>query len=66
MVELLTAKEVKHMLNVSLPLVYKLADQRRIPCIRIPCPGNGTEKPRTLVRFELKDVLDFIEKHRQG
>ncbi len=64
--ELISAKQVKKILKVSLPYVYRLADQGRIPCVRIPCPGEGTERPRTLVRFKLKDVLNFVEKHYQG
>ena len=57
------AKDVKRMLKVSLPLVYKLAENGRLPCVRIPCPGNGKVKPRTLVRFKMKDVYAFIEAH---
>jgi hypothetical protein len=60
---LLDAKEVKKILRCSLPLVYKLADRGQIPCIRIPCPGIGTERTRTMVRFKKADVLSFIEKH---
>jgi hypothetical protein len=60
---LIDAKDVKRMLKVSLPLVYKLADQGRLPCIRIPCLGKGTKKPRTIVRFKLQDVLTFVERH---
>jgi hypothetical protein len=61
--ELLDAKDVKRMLKVSLPLVYKLADQGRLPCIRIPCLGEGTDKPRSLVRFKVEDVHRFVEEH---
>lgn len=60
---LLDAKDVKKMLKVSLPLVYKLAEQNRLPCVRIPCPGKGTTKPRTLVRFKREDVYQFISQH---
>jgi len=62
-IDLITAKEVKRILRVSLPLVYKLAEQKRLPCVRIECPGEGTKKPRTLVRFKLEDVQEFIERH---
>jgi len=61
--ELLNAKDVKRMLRVSLPLVYKLAEAGRLPCVRIPCPGQGKKKPRTIVRFKLEDVHGFIENH---
>lgn len=61
--QLLTPKEVQRLLKCSLPLVYKLADRGQLPCVRWPCPGEGTEKPRTMVRFKTKDVLEFIEKN---
>lgn len=63
--QLLDAKEVKRLLKCSLPLVYKLAQRKQIPCIRIPCPGEGSQKPKSLVRFKRNDVLMFIEKHYQ-
>ena len=62
---LLDAKEVKRLLKCSLPLVYKMAERSQIPCVRIPCPGEGLKKPKTLVRFKKNDVLMFIEKHYQ-
>jgi hypothetical protein len=61
--ELITAKDVKKILKVSLPLVYKLAEQGRLSCVRIPCPGKGLKKVRTIVRFKPGDVLEFLEKH---
>jgi len=61
--ELLDAKDVKKILRCSLPLVYKMAEQKRIPCVRWECPGKGKEKPRTMVRFKLSDIMEFIEKH---
>jgi len=57
---LLDAKDVKRLLKCSLPLVYKIADKGRIPCIRIPCPGLGTRK-KELVRFKMDDVKAFVE-----
>ncbi|MFC1866566.1 helix-turn-helix domain-containing protein [Thermodesulfobacteriota bacterium] len=57
---LLDAREVKRLLRCSLPLVYKMADQGRIPCIRWECPGEGKKKSRTMVRFKLQDILGFI------
>lgn len=62
-IDLVTAKDVQRLLKVSLPLVYKLAEQGRLRCVRIPCPGEGRTKPRTLVRFKKEDVLAFIEGH---
>ena len=62
---LLNANEVRHLLKCSLPLIYKMAQQRQIPCIRWKCPGRGKEKPRTMVRFKREDVFKFIEDHYQ-
>jgi len=61
--ELLDAKEVRKILKCSLPLVYKLAERGQIPCVRWECPGEGTKKPRTVVRFKKNDVIQFVEKH---
>jgi excisionase family DNA binding protein len=61
-VELLDAKEVKRILKVSLPFVYKLAERGQLPCVRIPCMGEG-DRARTVVRFKLADVQAFIEQH---
>ena len=60
--ELLDAKEVKRILKVSLPFVYKLAERGQLPCVRIPCMGDG-ERARTVIRFKLADVQAFIEQH---
>jgi predicted DNA-binding transcriptional regulator AlpA len=60
---LLDAKEVKRLLRCSLPWVYKAAEQELLPCVRIPCPGNGKKKPKTMVRFKREDVLAFIQKY---
>jgi hypothetical protein len=63
---LLDAKDVKCILRCSLPLVYKLADQGRLPAVRIPCPGVGKERQRAMVRFKAEDVQRFIEEHYSG
>lgn len=60
---LLDAKDVKYILRCSLPLIYKLADEGRLPAVRIPCPGAGKERQRTIVRFKREDVEQFILKH---
>jgi hypothetical protein len=59
---LLTAADVKKILKVSLPLVYKMADRGQLPCVRWECPGAGEAKPRTMVRFKLEDIMNFVEK----
>jgi len=60
---LLDAHEVKCLLKCSLSLVYRLAERGQIPCIRWKCPGEGKKKPRTMVRFKIKDIFDFIERN---
>lgn len=62
---LLNANEVRRLLKCSLPLIYKMAQQGQIPCVRWACPGGGKEKPRTMVRFKRKDVWAFIEANYQ-
>lgn len=63
---LLTAQDVKKILRCSLPLVYKLAERGQLPCVRWDSPGKGTSKPRTMVRFKLDDVMEFINEHYQA
>ncbi|MCK4604919.1 MAG: helix-turn-helix domain-containing protein [Deltaproteobacteria bacterium] len=60
---LLTPKDVRKILKCSLPLIYKMAGRGQLPCIRWECPGVGTKKPRTTVRFKPSDVRAFIQKH---
>lgn len=64
-INLLDAKDVKKILKCSLNLVYVLANRGQLPCVRWNAPGIGTIKPRTMLRFQLQDVLSFIEKNRQ-
>ena len=60
---LLDAKDVKKILRCSLPLVYKMAERGQLPCVRWECPGKGTDKIRTTVRFKLDDVMEFINQN---
>ena len=60
---LLDAKQVKKLLRCSLPLIYRMAERGQLPCVRWECPGEGTEKHRSMVRFKAKDVFDFVERH---
>jgi len=57
---LLTPKEVSKILGCSLPYVYKIAERKLVPCVRIPCPGKGNQK-KTMVRFKQADLISFIE-----
>lgn len=59
--ELLDPKDVRRILKVSLPYVYKLAERGQLACVRIHCPGEG-KKARSLLRFKLSDVQAFIER----
>ena len=61
---LLDAKEVKRLLRCSLPLVYKMANQGRLPCVRWECLGRG-DRAKTMVRFKLTDILEFVEANYQ-
>ena len=62
--ELLTPKDVKKILRCSLPWIYKAAHAGVLPCVLIPCPGLGVRK-KSMVRFEVEAIRDFIEKHRK-
>jgi hypothetical protein len=62
---LLTAKDVKNLLNCSLPLVYKMADRGQIPCIRWNCPGEEGKREKTVVRFQKNDLMAFIEQNKK-
>ncbi len=61
--ELLTPKDIKKTFRCSLAMVYKMAERGQIPCIRIPCLGDGKKRSRDMIRFKKEDVLDFIETH---
>ena len=63
--QLLTVKDVQKILRVSLPQVYRLAERGQLECIRWKCPGNGKEKKRSTVRFEMDVIMAFIENHRK-
>jgi predicted DNA-binding transcriptional regulator AlpA len=65
-IELLNAKQVQKILRCSLALIYKMAERGQLPHIRWECPGEGKKKPRTMVRFKLSEVLDFIERHSES
>jgi len=58
--EILSPKQVKDLLKVSLPTVYRMAEKRVLPCIRW---GTGTKQT---LRFKQSDVFDFIEQNYTG
>ena len=60
---LLTAKDVKRLLGVSLPLVYLMAERKQLSCVRWDCPGQGGKRKRQTLRFRLTDVIAFIDRH---
>lgn len=60
MADLLKATDVKQMLNVSLPYVFKLVERGKLPCVRYP--GLGKKAKKDLLRFKKEDVLAFIER----
>ena len=61
--ELLTAKQVRKILQCSLSMVYKLADKGLIGSV--PMPTALESGGRGMVRFTLDDVLAFIGKHHR-
>ena len=61
--DLIKVKKTALMLDVSAPLVYKMAERGQLPCVRWKCPGKGTEKPREMLRFKRSDIVEFIEQH---
>ena len=61
--ELLTPKEVQATLKCSLAYVYKLYERGHLPALVFPIMGEGTEKPRSMIRFKRSDVVKFIENH---
>ena len=64
--DLLTAKEVKGILKVSLPCVYKMAARRQIPSVKWSAPVENGKRPKTTTRFKRSDVQAFIEDHYRG
>ena len=60
---LIDAGDVSRLLKCSVPLIYKMAERGQVPCIRWRCLGDGTKRTRTMLRFKVKDILDFIEKN---
>jgi hypothetical protein len=61
--ELLTPKETKAILKCSLAYVYKLYERGHLPAVVMPNMGEGTEKPRSMVRFRREDITIFINNH---
>lgn len=50
----LSPKELKDVLGISLPTVYRLIDERKLPAFKI---GNS-------LRFLREDVIAYLESHR--
>jgi hypothetical protein len=57
---LLTANDVKRILNCSLPQVYKLVDCGKLHIIDIAA-ANSSEKKKKAVRFTRSEIQRFIE-----
>jgi hypothetical protein len=51
------------MLKCSLAYVYKLYDRGHLPAVVFPNLGDGTERPRSMIRFKRSDVVKFVEGH---
>jgi excisionase family DNA binding protein len=61
MEELLTPREARDILKCSLAYVYKLVERGHLPSVNFPNMGEGTEKPRSMVRLKRSDVAKLIE-----
>ena len=62
---LLDAKDVKGILNVSLPCVYKMVERGQLPCVQWEAAGAGTRRKAT-IRFRKEDILNFIDVHSKN
>jgi hypothetical protein len=59
--ELVTPKDVQKVFRCSLPYVYKLAETKRLRCVRIPSVEPAGRKRKNVIRFRKQDVMDFID-----
>jgi excisionase family DNA binding protein len=57
--DLLNAKQVAKILNISLPFVYKLAATGQLPPVKF-----GADDSCKAVRFEYDDLVQFIKDHK--
>ena len=57
---LLTAKEVKLILKVSLATIYNMAERGQLPAVAWDSPGSGKRSSK-VIRFKRQDIFDFIE-----
>jgi len=64
-VELLNAKQVSKVLRVSQSLIYAMADRGQLPCVRWDCPSQDGKRKKSVVRFDLNDIVAFVDSHRQ-
>jgi len=62
--DLLKADDVRKILNVSLPYVFKLVERQKLPCVRYP--GLGENNKKNLLRFKREVILKFIERCYEG
>jgi len=60
---LLTAKQVQRILNVSRPLVYKMAKSGQLPCIKWGGAADGKGRSKQTIRFKKSDIIKFIGGH---
>ena len=58
---LLNAQDVRKILRCSGALVYRMSEDGRLPCVKIPCRSKGRQKH--VIRFKREDVINFIEKN---
>jgi hypothetical protein len=62
--ELLTPKEARKILKVSLAMIYRMASRGQLPCVRWECPmGEDSKRQKTMVRFKKEDLIEFVKNH---
>jgi len=66
---LVKPRVVADLFQSSTSLIYRLAAQGLLPCVRLKLPSNGKQvldgerEPKHLVRFRLSEIEKFIDDH---
>ncbi|MCP4623163.1 MAG: helix-turn-helix domain-containing protein [bacterium] len=60
---LLTPKEVRPILKVSLPTIYNLVERGQLPAVIWESPIRSGKKSQRTIRIKRSDVFKFVEAH---
>lgn len=63
MTPLLSAKEVAKILNVSVPLIYKMAGNGQLRTCSFVAESAPGKRSKKTVRFTKEDIEKFIQEH---